>query len=241
MYARMQPRIKLRWRGRARKPRCNSPRFLRLLLRRQSKRNNYNPGKANGVKTARALVKSGATSHASTNRARGHHPDAYVFCDKRTGAVKFTVQANTEVAPPLDRIAGSLAVYCVAHYCSPNDLVIVVRADDALNESINIRALALLESAGVGATSVALSPREREVLRAVCEQLANKEIAYRLSISVRTVKFHVSALLSKFGVSARSQLCDFSTARMYDPAHVGGNAQSETAVISGGTHGNSCK
>jgi predicted ArsR family transcriptional regulator len=35
---------------------------------------------------------------------------------------------------------------------------------------------------------------------------ANKEIASRLNITVRTVKFHVSSLLSKFGVETRAEL-----------------------------------
>jgi DNA-binding NarL/FixJ family response regulator len=148
--------------------------------------------------------------------ARNHRPDAYVFCDRKTGAPKFTIDADSDGNLSLDRAAGTLAVYCVAHYCMPKDLVLVVRADKTLNDDIGARAMALLESAHVGVTSVALSPREREVLRAVTENFVNKEIAFQLSISVRTVKFHVSALLRKFGVSTRAQLSEFSTARMYD-------------------------
>ncbi len=51
-----------------------------------------------------------------------------------------------------------------------------------------------------------LSRREREVLDSLLENLANKEIASRLNISERTVKFHVSNLLSKFGVRRRADL-----------------------------------
>ena len=35
---------------------------------------------------------------------------------------------------------------------------------------------------------------------------ANKEIASKLNITVRTVKFHISSLLSKFGVESRAEL-----------------------------------
>lgn len=167
------------------------------------------------MKAARKLVRSDGTPHVPINRAHGENASAYIFCDKKTGTVKFTVDAERNRKLPLDCIAGSLAVYCVAHYCSPKDLVLVVRADAALNENIRVRAGAFLENARIGATSVALSPREREVLHAVTNNLGNKEIAFRLSISVRTVKFHVSALLGKFGVSSRAQLYDFSSARMY--------------------------
>jgi DNA-binding NarL/FixJ family response regulator len=51
-----------------------------------------------------------------------------------------------------------------------------------------------------------LSGRQREVLDALLENLSNKEIASRLNISERTVKFHVSNLLSKFGVQRRHDL-----------------------------------
>jgi DNA-binding NarL/FixJ family response regulator len=52
----------------------------------------------------------------------------------------------------------------------------------------------------------ALSRREKEVLGTVLENLSNKEIAGRLNISERTVKFHVSNLLGKFSVQRRADL-----------------------------------
>jgi len=55
-------------------------------------------------------------------------------------------------------------------------------------------------------TVTELSRREQEVLDALLENLANKEIASKLYISERTVKFHVSNLLNKFGVRRRSDL-----------------------------------
>lgn len=51
-----------------------------------------------------------------------------------------------------------------------------------------------------------LSRREQEVLAGLLENLANKEVADRLHISERTVKFHVSNLLAKFGVRRRADL-----------------------------------
>jgi DNA-binding NarL/FixJ family response regulator len=55
-------------------------------------------------------------------------------------------------------------------------------------------------------TATHLSRREEEVLDSLLENLANKEIASKLNISERTVKFHVSNLLSKFGVRRRADL-----------------------------------
>jgi len=51
-----------------------------------------------------------------------------------------------------------------------------------------------------------LTERERQVLEGVLQNLLNKEIAKRLQISERTAKFHVSNLLSKFGVRRRADL-----------------------------------
>jgi DNA-binding NarL/FixJ family response regulator len=51
-----------------------------------------------------------------------------------------------------------------------------------------------------------LSQREQEVLDALLGSLVNKEIGSRLNISERTVKFHVSHILSKFGVRRRADL-----------------------------------
>jgi two-component system nitrate/nitrite response regulator NarL len=51
-----------------------------------------------------------------------------------------------------------------------------------------------------------LSRREQDVLDALLQNLSNKEIASRLDIAERTVKFHVSNLLVKFNVQRRADV-----------------------------------
>jgi DNA-binding CsgD family transcriptional regulator len=51
-----------------------------------------------------------------------------------------------------------------------------------------------------------LSPREREVVHLLASGLRNKEIAARLRISERTVKFHLGRVFGKLGVDSRTEL-----------------------------------
>ena len=50
-----------------------------------------------------------------------------------------------------------------------------------------------------------LTPREQEVLALMVEGLSNPEIAKRLVIGLSTVKYHVSSIFSKLGVTSRAE------------------------------------
>jgi two-component system, NarL family, response regulator YdfI len=50
-----------------------------------------------------------------------------------------------------------------------------------------------------------LTPREIEVLHGLGSGLGNKAIAYSLHISEHTVKFHISSIFQKLGVSTRTE------------------------------------
>lgn len=52
---------------------------------------------------------------------------------------------------------------------------------------------------------IPLSPRERQVLGLVAEGLSGKEIAERLFITERTVRFHITSIFNKLGAQNRAQ------------------------------------
>lgn len=56
------------------------------------------------------------------------------------------------------------------------------------------------------ADSTELTPREIEVLRLVCEGFEYSEIAEKLNIAERTVKYHISNILSKTGFANKTRL-----------------------------------
>ncbi len=56
-----------------------------------------------------------------------------------------------------------------------------------------------------------LTPREMQVLRLLAEGLPNKSIAQRLDISEHTVKFHVAAIMGKFGAQSRTEVVILAT------------------------------
>ena len=54
------------------------------------------------------------------------------------------------------------------------------------------------------------SERELEVVRLVAEGLSNKEISSRLSLSDKTVKNHISHILAKMNLTARTQVAVYA-------------------------------
>ena len=88
------------------------------------------------------------------------------------------------------------------------DAIRVVHAGGSLLQPVV--ASTVLRHVARGATpsnreSASLTPRERDVLERLARGRSNKEIAAELSVSERTVKFHVSAIFSKLGATNRTE------------------------------------
>ena len=64
--------------------------------------------------------------------------------------------------------------------------------------------------AGAGAKRDTLTEREEEVLRLVAQGFINKEIAAKLSVSVKTVEAHKSNLMQKLGLHSRAEIVRYA-------------------------------
>lgn len=89
----------------------------------------------------------------------------------------------------------------------PAELLAAIRAAHAGGSPLHPDAAAYLvgELRRPAAGGPELTAREREVLQLLAQGMPNKAIALRLSLSEKTVKAHVSALLRKLDVTDRTQ------------------------------------
>jgi two-component system, NarL family, response regulator LiaR len=81
----------------------------------------------------------------------------------------------------------------------------VHRGESILHPNIAARLMADVAAATPRAHRTDLTRRELEVLRLIAQGMSNRQIATELSVAEKTVKTHVSSVLSKLGVADRTQ------------------------------------
>ena len=155
--------------------------------------------------------------HELTASGPGPSHETYFFYEKSTGVSHFHVEAAPDGQFPVEEAAGLLAMHCMVRGQSPRDYVVMVQATHEALEGLTEKAEKLLQAGHSVGSSVKLTRREEEVLGGVMRSLANKEIAASLNLSERTVKFHVSSLLTKFRVRGRMELVREATRRTPAP------------------------
>jgi DNA-binding NarL/FixJ family response regulator len=131
--------------------------------------------------------------------------------DQRPGAYLLALSEEFDEATAFTLLRLSvkgLLTYDAAHMQLPRALKQVASGGYWISRNLLHRFTeSVLKSGWRGTTTGRrLSGRERQVLDGLLENLSNKEIAAQLNISERTVKFHVSNLLSKFRVQRRADL-----------------------------------
>jgi DNA-binding CsgD family transcriptional regulator len=134
-------------------------------------------------------------------------PRTFIFFDKITGTQRFEVAANRDGSLPADHAASLLAVQCLVRGKMPQDFMVMIGTAENLLDGLDRRTMKLIHAGQeVHLAAVILTCRQKEVLRAILQSFCNKEIATKLNVTERTVKFHVSALLMKFEVPGRVAL-----------------------------------
>jgi DNA-binding NarL/FixJ family response regulator len=124
-------------------------------------------------------------------------PDAKVLVLSSYGADSFVVQALKAGADGyLLKDAGVDAI--------ASSILAVAAGESVFARTVAKRVLEMLTSMPKQLYD-GLTEREVEVLRLVASGLANKQIAYRLRVSEKTVRNHISNMYRKLGISDRTQ------------------------------------
>jgi DNA-binding NarL/FixJ family response regulator len=114
------------------------------------------------------------------------------------------ITSFTEPAAVLPAVRAGAAGY-VFKDIDPPALAAAIRAVHAGHVLLHPDVARLLADGEARRTGVRLTARELDVLAAIAQGRANRQIARELGVSEKTVKTHVSAILAKLGVQDRTQ------------------------------------
>ena len=143
------------------------------------------PGMDGGEATRRLVAQSPRTNVVMLT---SYHDDEHVFPAIRAGALSYVLK---EIGP--DELADAVRR--------------AASGEATLHPRVAARVVRELHGARRAEPNVfhELSDREMEVLRLIAEGISNAEIAGRLYVSEKTVKSHVSNILSKLHLADRTQ------------------------------------
>jgi DNA-binding NarL/FixJ family response regulator len=161
-------------------------------------------GKVSSVKGGLALLREhpvdvllvdldlGAEAIALLREVRSRHPQTAVVMLAERGD-----PARIEAA------LAQGAAACVLKSSNPNDLLTAVR--QARRRSVFLAKTEVEHPQENPRPGGRLTPRETEILRLVSTGASNSQIAGQLWLTEHTVKFHLSKIYRKFGVSNRTE------------------------------------
>jgi DNA-binding CsgD family transcriptional regulator len=143
-----------------------------------------------------------ATQHAGANKLRVH----WRLTDE---SLVVTVADNGDGFGENDDTARREAVRLrrrVASLGGTVELDSAARWGSSMSCMLPLRSVPVVPETPVAESFSQLGAREREVLELMVAGLRNRDIADRLFITVRTVKFHVSNILHKLNVQSRAEV-----------------------------------
>jgi DNA-binding NarL/FixJ family response regulator len=134
--------------------------------------------------------------------------------------VKFLALSVSDAAEDVIALIRAGARGYVTKTISPDELTDAIRRVDEGDAVFSQRLAGFVLDAFAGEIEVPADPeidqltvREKEVLRLIARGYTYKEVAKRLSISVKTVETHVSAVLRKLQLSNRHELTRWASDR----------------------------
>jgi two-component system, NarL family, response regulator LiaR len=145
----------------------------------------------NGVEATRRIKQVSPRSQVIA--LTSFHDDAYIFPALRAGALSYVLKD----IPPIELAEVVRKTACGESVLHPQ---VAARVVQELRGSRH----------AIPNPFVELSERELEVLRLIADGLSNAEIGARLTISEKTVKGHLSNILSKLHLMDRTQAAVFA-------------------------------
>jgi DNA-binding NarL/FixJ family response regulator len=124
--------------------------------------------------------------------------------ERHNPARVLVITSFTEPATVLPAVRAGAAGY-VYKDVDPPALAAAIRSVHAGHVLLHPDVARLLAAGEAEPDGARLTPREREVLAEVARGRSNREVARALRLSEKTVKTHVSAILTKLGVQDRTQ------------------------------------
>jgi len=174
-----------------------------------------------GIRIVGAAAQADAPSLAMTrpdvavldiDALEGKLEDSIEACARTSPGSRICVLSGEHRVRVMQRALAAKAHAYVMKDTTPANLVAIVRgvargeyyADPRLAGSLLRRRTAR------SASNVDLSEREFEIVRLIADGLSNREIGDRLIVSEKTIKNHVSRILSKLKLSARAAVAVYA-------------------------------
>ncbi|MEM1102936.1 MAG: response regulator transcription factor [Pseudomonadota bacterium] len=167
-----------------------------------------------------ALVGAASSGAEAVEAVRQHAPDVLLLdllmpdldaeaTIRRTKAAsprtQIVILTSHQGVEHLSKVIRAGALSYILKDTAPDELLSVIRGAHRGEATITSHLAASLLQSDKPARADGLTEREIEVLKAIASGLANKQIAATLEIAERTVKCHVSNILSKLHLSDRTQ------------------------------------
>jgi DNA-binding NarL/FixJ family response regulator len=134
----------------------------------------------------------------ATQQIRAAHPDVKVLILSTYDSDNYVIQALRSGANGYvlkDSEVGAII----------SSVVAVSEGESVLSGSIAGGLIDMARGAAPAEQLDGLTPRELQILKMVAAGLANKQIAYRLKLSQKTVRNHISNIYAKLHIADRSQ------------------------------------